>query len=122
MSNLKALIADDLNQFSDLETATVTHRPRRNGVDGTDKTLENVRRLMLRRSEQVFASISITDQAIRFIVKENELTDSEIVKAGDFILIGTVATPSEVWKVARSSLETFDTLWVCDCSRVDNKQ
>ena len=111
-------IADDQNFTDDLETSTVTLRTRRTGGTEVDQTCANARRLALNRNEQQFAGIQLSSDGIRWILKDNEVTatvSTTVVREGDLILVGTVGSPDEVWKVEQVSLETFDTLWSCLC-------
>lgn len=111
-------IADDQDIWDDVETETVTLRTRRTGGTETDFTIANARRLPLRRNEQTYSAIKLGDDAIRWNLKNNEVTatvSTTVVEIGDLILVGTVSSPSEVWKVEGVSKETFDTIWPCIC-------
>lgn len=112
-------IADDQDIWDDVETETVTLRTRRDGgATETDFTIANARRLPLRRNEQTYSAIQLSNDAIRWNLKNNEVTatvSTTVVEIGDLILVGTVSAPDEVWKVEQVSKETFDTIWPCIC-------
>ena len=104
-------IADDQDFADDIEAVTL--RTRRTGGTEVDVSLANARRLPLRRNEQQFSGINLSDDSIRWVLKVNEVTadvSTTVVRQGDLIIAGT-----EVWKVQQVSKETFDTLWSCVC-------